>query len=402
MTDKLENINQINLEFNGSADDDSVIAIKESAEEIVNTNNNKAAVKTGIIINFDDDDELDINIKKHASNKTIEIPKNIEQTFDDINAAKGYNEVDMECKYCDDTEDTYDFVPQTKKSVFDDELDYNEFDDELDYKELAIEDENDDIKKQKKITVDELEDDFWNKASKKFNTNVPDEEKYEDALELEENLQAVNEDNPVSLKNILKDLQKKHSKSIKKGAMGAHFHYVGDAEKSREMFNKGIGKYTELTGDDNSDAGEMSSLIGTGDVGNGDVGASDASAVGGDGGGMGESLQNTNYTSMLKEVFDTIGFDVTKNGNGTLTAKDLYNDSNTITAKNISDLIYALQPFIETCIIIPLSIHTGQTFNSYADWSDWYTDENKTTYPKFANEINYCDLLANHLDECEI
>ena len=56
--------------------------------------------------------------------------------------------------------------------------------------------------------------------------------KYEDALELEENLQVVNEDNPVSpLKNILKDLQKKHSKSIKKGAMGAHFHYVGDAEK---------------------------------------------------------------------------------------------------------------------------------------------------------------------------
>ena len=82
-------------------------------------------------------------------------------------------------------------------------------------------------------------------------------------------------------------------------------------KKSREMFNKGIGKYTELTGDDNSDAGEMSSLIGTGDVGNGDVGASDASAVGGDGGGMGESLQNTNYNSMLK-VFDTIGFDVTK------------------------------------------------------------------------------------------
>jgi len=97
-----------------------------------------------------------------------------------------------------------------------------------------------------------------------------------------------------------------------------------------------------------------------------------------------------------------IGFDVTKNNDGVLLAKDLYNDSNMIKAKNVSDLIYALQPFIEICIITPLSVNTGEKFNSYQDWCNWYTDENKIKYPKSANEMFYCDLLANHLNECEL
>ena len=141
--------------------------------------------------------------------------------------------------------------------------------------------------------------------------------------------------------------------------------------------------------------------IGGGIEGVAAVGAGAEGAVGGDG-AAGESLKTINYSKILKEVFDTIGVDVSRNADGTLLAKDLFNDSNKVNARNIPELIYALQPFIETCIIIPLCATTKEKFNSYEDWCKWYTDENKQKFPNSSNEIKYCDLLANHITECEI
>ena len=379
----LANINKIDMSFSGSIDDDDSFVITEGVKD------NNGFVQTGIIINFDDDDDdFNANMKKHASNASVDFidkaPSVILQP-----EQKGYNEIDMECKYGDDTED--DYLPPTKtspkiNSIFEDD---EEDDDLLDKKELVLEEEVTGMLATNKVSVTTLEDEYLKSLSKKY--IAKDDMKKE---ELEEDLLPVIEKKQPTLKNILRDLQKKHSNSIKKGAMGSHFHFAGDPQKARDMFNAGIGNQTggEAITDVAADGGSSFSSNGGG-ISNGGLSA----------GGMsgGEGLEKTNYSKILREVFDVIGFDVQKEKDGTLLAKDLYSDNNIVRAKNIEELIYALQPFIDICIIIPLSISTKQKFNNYQDWCDWYTAENQEKFPKHAAEIKYCDLLANHIKECE-
>lgn len=212
-----------------------------------------------------------------------------------------------------------------------------------------------------------------------------------------------------SLKNLLRDLQRKHAKSIKKGAMGTHFHFAGNPEKGREMFNAGIGNQAggEVfpgMGLDGPLAGNSGDGIAAGDglgsaEGGGDAGGA---SFGGDGGGGGESLNTAKYNKLLREVFDTIGFDVSRQEDGGLLAKDLFNDESIFRADDIKDLIFSLQPFINITLVTPLSIAANQKFNDYNDWVNWYTDENKEKFPEYEKEIEYFDLLSNHLDKCEI
>lgn len=475
----LENINQIDLEFNGGDEDDSFGTVhfnKSRKEDIVAETTNTTPVHTGVIIKFDDDDDgsFNLNMKKHASNQPLDIPEKMTTAMTTAEG-KGYNEIDMECKYIDDTEEDY-IVPQkpvVKKSMFDDEDE-----DYLNTKELTLEEDVTGMSASKKVTVATIEDaylktladknkikedakkleyietyiklsdlgqkdydqktiDIINKYSStlarlgvfettgKVYTFTIDKDSLQ-KLSDELNINISNKTQPdvitdkkleekkqPSLKTLLKDLQKKHAKSNKKGAMSTHFHFAGNPEMARQMFNAGIGNQT---GGDVFPGMSMdtaaATLVGGGDA----VGDSSSSAMGGgisNGGGMsgggisaggmsgGEGLETTNYSKILREVFDVIGFDVQKEKDGTLLAKDAYSDNNIVRAKNIEDLIYALQPFIDTCIIIPLSISTKQKFNNYQDWCDWYTAENQKMFPKHATEINYCDLLANHIKECD-
>ena len=62
----------------------------------------------------------------------------------------------------------------------------------------------------------------------------------------------------------------------------------------------------------------------------------------------------------------------------------------------------ALKPYIDDCLIYPLQISTNNNFNNYKDWVDWYTADMQKAFPKCAADIEYCDLLANHLHECVI
>ena len=61
----LENINEIDMEFSGYDEEDSSFDNTLEPKET-----NKEGVKTGIILNFNDDDDLDISIHKHPSNKS--------------------------------------------------------------------------------------------------------------------------------------------------------------------------------------------------------------------------------------------------------------------------------------------------------------------------------------------
>jgi len=395
MDDKLNNINPIDMEFSGYIDDDDTIF---GSNNIDITNNNSSPVKTGIILDFNDgDDDLGISIKKNSSTKSVEFPKQA-TSFSVIDEYKGYNQIDMECKYYDDTEDDFilsEHVVMNKKSLFDNDLDENDIN--LDSKELIPEDLINN-KPAKKLTVDELEDNFWKQVSTKFKSSNSDDSNIENKLIDEDKENSNSQDD---LKNQLKNLQKKHAATIKKGAYGnSTFHFVGDGEKNRDMFNSGIGYHELSNPEQNSLEKAADSFIGASEGSISDANSA-VSADGSASGSMGESLQQ-NYNDLLKEFFDSIGFKVQKDRDGTLLAKDLCNPSNIIRCNNISELIYELQPFIEACIITPLSIYTNQKFKSYKDWCDWYTDENKAKYPNYANEIKYCDLLANHLDECEV
>lgn len=384
MNENLNNINQIDMSFSGYEEDDDA-SFGNISENI---DDNRSPVKTGIIINFNDEDDLDINIKKHPSNKPVSIMNAADNNNPVINSEtfSGYNEIDMECKYGDDTEDDDEsFSTLVKnKSLFSDDEDINDQDDTAD-KGLILDEESTSMFNSKKVTVTNLEDDFWEQLTKKYAEELDNEEK-----ELVENKKKRKEQES-SLQNQLRDLQRKHAKSNKKGAMGMGFHFIGNIEKEHSFFDSAMGNPdgTSSIINSTSDGG----LVSTGTS----SGSGEASS-----GGMGENLNSKKYTKMLYEVFDTIGFDVSRDKNGILTAKDLYSDNNIIKANNLDDLIYALQPFIEICVIIPLSVHTGKKFNSYKDWCDWFSKEDVENYSKYASEINYCDLLANHLNECEI
>lgn len=417
----LDEVNKIDLDFNGYDDDDNsfggisetkirpiaarplsdTIKNEDQVDEIVD-DRNRVPVKTGIIINLNDDEnDFNANMKKHSSIEPEKYIADAKVMNVDLQgtSAKGYNEIDMECKYADDTEEEVK-APSSKmikrRSMFDDDFDN---------KELAVEDVTT-LLPTKKVSVETLEDDYLKELSKKFDET--------DEKDLDENIESIEEQKQPSLKNILKDLQKKHAQSNKKGAMGMSFHFAGNPQKEREMFNAGIGKQNDIFPEVDIEVAD-GSLIGSenGSIGGSiegvaaNSGAADVSGEGTGGadsgaGSGGESLKTTNYSKILKEVFDTIGVDVIKKDDGTLLAKDLFNDNNKVNARNIPELIYALQPFIETCIIIPLSLTTKQNFDSYEDWCSWYTDENKQKFPNSSNEIKYCDLLANHITECEL
>lgn len=376
----LENINKIDLDFSGADDgDDSFAAIIDTQTDATNT----VPVKTGIILNFDDEDaDFNANMKKHSSAKPFEFMDSA-KVITPTDSVKGYNEIDMECKYGDEDDDEHiSEKPQAKRhSLFDDD------EDDFDSKELALE-EDITPKPNHKVSVEAIEDDFWKKVSNKYDNNKKSE--------LEKEVVQVKEEKQANLKNLLRDLQKKHMKSNKKGAAGTHFHFAGNPELGRQMFNAGVGSQSDSFEAISGGAGS-GSFIGGG-MGGGEMSAGNGASAGG---GMGEALNTSDFNRTLREVFDTIGFAVSKNDDKTLVAKDLFNDKNVIKAKNIEDLIYALQPFIDSCIIIPLSLATKETFTSYQDWSNWYTDENKARFPKQAAEIKYCDLLANHIKECD-
>lgn len=258
----LANINKIDMDFSGSNDDDDSFVVTEGVKE------NNGFVQTGIIINFnDDDDDFNANMKKHASNASVDF---IDKTSSVIlqPEQKGYNEIDMECKYGDDTED--DYLPPTKtspkrNSIFEDD----EEDEFLDKKELVLEEDVARMLATNKVSVMTIEDEYLKSLSKKY--TAKDDMKKE---ELEEDLLPVIEKKQPTLKNILRDLQKKHRNSIKKGAMGSHFHFAGNPEKARDMFNAGIGNQTgeEAITDVAADGGSSFSSNGGG-ISNGGLSA---------------------------------------------------------------------------------------------------------------------------------
>lgn len=399
----LENINPIDLSFTGDIDDDNFIVKETPSCFTSNTNENLESEEpnykkeTGIIIDLRDEDDTKIEPKKRFRSfyeqeaEEIQPLRTISADIDDygnLNFNKNFNsdlnypvkdtnEIDLEYNGPIDDEIDLHTTTNTKMNSLEQEfynqkhmnrnnlksfknktiLDFNE-DPEYFNNELISEDL---IEEKKKVTQGEVEADYWKK------------------------------------------LQKKHKNSNIKGAYNTHFHLAGNPKLEQELFNHDMdtGKIPGLAGGSNGEhapmEGNPEAAVVSGD-------ATGSVSVGGDGGasgGFGESLKE-NYTKQLKDIFNIIGFEIIKNNNNTYLAIDLCDDNNSLECKDKEDLVIQLKPYIDDCFVCPLEIATGKKFNTYNDWISWYNDGNKDNFPKFSSDIAYLDIIANHLNDCDL
>lgn len=309
---ELANLNQIDTECNCCDDDDSfgsiVINSRKDSDEDSEINSYKR--DTGVIIDLSDSRPRE-NLRSTAI-KEDPSANTQANAFDALEREyDAYNTIDTETPYYDDTEDEAEMPAETPVGL-------------EDFSGLVDEDM---ARKRRKI---------------KHSSNV------------------------------LKQAQKAHASTIKKGAYNNHFHFAGNPAKEADMFNN----MTDTSG------GPSLSPVGP--------------AVG----GMGEALQGkTASRKLLDEMFSVIGFDVLEDSDGTINAFDNCDPNNDIQSNSIADLIDKLSPYISLCIICPLEIRAGRSFENYQDCCDWYRD-NASKYPDCAQEVSYCDVLANKLGEC--
>ena len=311
-------------------------------------------------------------------NGTLTIQKNFKpaQAEEDYS---GYNQIDMECDVCEDDDDDFiikckpsdnkidkseildfgddedDYFIASEKHLREKDLcdyDYDDFADEIKFKakELVAEDM---LEEKKKISQGEVEADYW------------------------------------------KQLSKKHSKTNVKGAYNTHFHFAGDPEREAELFNHDIQAalpHSSIEASENNlmNAGEANTIA-SGEVSStGDVEA-----------GIGESVK-ANKTSHYKQLYEDLllitGFEVTPVKSDLYALKDTFN---LIPEKECTkdELKAFLAPYIEDYFMCPLRQKTGQDFKTCDEVCNWYTPEKEKEYPGCKDDIDYCDLFANHWEE---
>lgn len=349
---ELQNINQIDMECHLIDDDDSSFGNTNLTDDDRDLNQ-----KTGIIVDLSDDEIVTplriMKVDTSISKDNISAEANFE-IFNDMHSDTftGCNEIDLETEYFDE-EDEELLHKLTKKSQ---KTNILEIDDGLIDEELLEEAK----KKKRRISTGEVEDNYWSTISKK------------------------------------------HAASNKRGAYSASFHFAGNPKKEQDIFN-------HMMGSDTSDASELNAMIsdasdigGIGIAGESGLisGGDSSSSFSADGGGCCESLNPNNYTEKLNELFDIIGFEVFKNSDNSYSVIDSCDVLPEFICKDKEELIQELTPYIIDCIIYPLQSRTNLNINSFKEWSDWYTSDMKQQYPKCADDIAYCELLANHLDEC--
>lgn len=340
---ELNNVNHIDMECHVVDDDDLIVT------DVASTDDREVQSKTGIIITFDDDDDVPVKkIIADTSSQNTEI--NVKSDFDNFSEEtfQDYNSIDMETKYSEDDEEELSTVnsANTKNPIFFDSDEPNG----LVSSEILGEGK-------RTTSFGEVEDDYWEKLSKK------------------------------------------HKNTNKKGAYNTSFHFAGNPKKEQDMFNHMMG-----TADSTVDVADLissDSLLST--AGTTVTGAATAVSSG-EGGGEGccESIAATDYGKKLNQLFDVIGFEVFKNSDNSYVAIDKCDILPELSVQTLVELVSALKPYIDDCLIYPLQISTNNNFSNYKEWADWYDADMQKAFPKCAGDIEYCDLLANHLHECVI
>lgn len=239
------------------------------------------------------------------------------------------------------------------------------------------------------MDTDYFDDDDLDLVTEDFNAKSEDVNFTNDTIELiDEKLI----DGTVNA-NYWQDVAKRHAKSNKKGAHNMHFHIAGNPKQEQELFNAAM------------DTQFDSNLSSSDNVGQNITGGSVTACSGGESGGFGESLSkkvsDNSFTDTLRDLLKIINIEIIVNSDNSYTVLDLCDDSNEYSCKDTEALQSALQPYMEDCFIYPLQIATKNKFKTCAEWCNWYADENnRKLFPKCVDDIKYCDVIANHLDEC--
>lgn len=173
----LDKVNEIDMECHVMDDDDFIVNDETSAAD-----DREVQSKTGIIINFDDDDDIPVR-KIIADTSTTHSGINVTSDFSEEDF-HDYNAIDMETKYGDDEDEIYD---SKSNPLF------------IDKEPAGLVAEEMLEEGKRSISFGQVEDDYWDKISSK------------------------------------------HKKTNKKGAYNAHFHFAGNPKKEAEMFNQMMG-----------------------------------------------------------------------------------------------------------------------------------------------------------------
>ena len=399
----LENINNIDLSFGGVVDDDDSFKITETPSCFTsNINENLESEEpnykkeTGIIIDLRDEDDTKIETKKRF------------RSFYEQGAEEGQSLRTISA-------DIDDYGNLNFNKNFNSDLDYPVKDtNEIDLEYNGPIDDEIDLHATTNTKINGLEQEFYNQ--KHMNRNNLKSFKNKTILDFNEdpeyfNNELISEDLIEEKKKVTqgeveadywKKLQKKHKNSNVKGAYNTHFHLAGNPKLEQELFNHDMntGKIPGLASGSTSEhasmEGNLEAAVASGD-------ATGGVSVGGDGGAsgsFGESLKE-NYTKQLKDIFNIIGFKIIRNSDNTYVAMDICSD-NSLKCANKEDLVIQLKPYIDSCFVYPLEVTTGEKFNTYGDWINWYNDGNKERFPKCASDIAYLDIIANHLNDCDI
>lgn len=321
--------------------------------EIATNSDGQEYVVTGITLDFSEDDDFNQNFKKshfpamkHMDDEEV-VSSKVLNYDDQQNPGQATNDVDMETFV---SEDDDDFGWHTDEST-------RFLDDDDDDKHLVTEDMLEEKRKKKKISTGEVEDNYW-------------------AM-----------------------LSKKHQKTNVKGSAGWH-ERVGsfDPEKEMELLNHDLTPQGSPI-KNNTVVGSVETDFDYGDISADAEAGADAGAEGGaDAGGMGESIDSKKYTKLFESLMDLVGFKVNKLNENEYFVKDLYNPKNTFKTVSVQDVIKNLTPYINDCVILVLQDSTGKKLTSYKDWCKWYGDKERKLFPNHRKEIEYCDLLENHID----
>lgn len=357
MNEEEKRYNEIDMECNVDPDDDGFGSgdfvskeDKDTDTTLIGTDGRDIQKHTGIILDFGDDEEVKIDptdievidhgtISAQADDDAIKV-FNSKVDSEQINMPKeftGFNEIDMECEVPDDYEE--ESKPISNSGAY---LDFGD-DEEQDAidRQLVNEQIVEESKRAAQAQIDQgdVENDYYDK------------------------------------------LKKRHAASNKKGAYNYHFHFSGNPEAEKDIFNHDMTPQGPIPNMATATAGAV-----------GDTGMTIASQ----GMGMCES-----YNKLFEELLYITGCEGKPN-EGKYCLKDLYGNFGNRDCETIQDVQDFLNPFVVDCLIIPLQVETGNNFNTCKEWSDWYTPEMEKKYPQCKKDIAYCDLCANHLPECKL
>lgn len=344
----LSKVNEIDMECNTLDDDDfggfgntEITSNNTEVADPISASDDDRDLQThtGIILDFGDDTDLEINPKEletvskpitaQMSDKGIDVNMPVQSDMD----FSGINEIDMECSIGEDD----DFGPAIKHTGDFDDFEEDNLDRELVNEEIVAESKK---KADAQINQGKVENDYYEK------------------------------------------LKKKHAATNKKGAYNSHFHFSYDPKQEMDDFNHDMTTNTPVP-----------NAITAPSVGAGDTNMT----VAAQGMGMCE-----NYRKLFEDLLVITGFELGDCKDGKCCFKDKYSNCEDKICSNIDDVSNFLNPYVEDCFIIPLQIETGNNFKTCKEWSDWYTPEMEKQYPQCKQDISYCDLCANHLSDCKL